>query len=281
MNVDDTLLLAYVDGELSADRRAEVEAAAAHSADVAERLAALRASALPYAAAFDRQLLPPIPPQLSKRIAELASVSASSDTPWRHRQGPRLRLAAVFVAGAIISATMLKLVSERTPVTTVAATDSSWVKAIADYQTLYTRETIANVIEDRAVTEKVLVDLRQNDGMPVFIPDLSSVGLTFKRVQRLSFHNQAVVQIVYLPEHGDPVALCLTQDAQRDEVPHSREVSDMQTVAWRQGHVDYLLLARGMQLDLPEIGRRIARGQVANLYSRLEYRGASVAARPS
>jgi hypothetical protein len=173
---------------------------------------------------------------------------------------------------------MLKLVSERTPATTVAATDASWVKSIADYQTLYTRETVANVSEDRAVTEKVLGDLRQNDGMPVFIPDLSSVGLTFKRVQRLSFHNQAVVQIVYLPEHGDPVALCLTQDAQRDEAPHSREVSDMRTVAWRQGHVDYLLLARGMQLDLTEIGRRIARGQVANLYGRVEHRGASAAA---
>jgi hypothetical protein len=122
-----------------------------------------------------------------------------------------------------------------------------------------------------AVTENVLGDLRQNDGMPVFIPDLSSVGLTFKRVQRLSFHNQAVVQIVYLPEHGDPVALCLTQDARRDEVPHSREVNDMQTVAWRHGHVDYLLLARGLQLDLADIGRRIAQGQVANLYGRVEY----------
>jgi anti-sigma factor RsiW len=276
MNVDDTLLLAYVDGELSADRRAEVEAAATHSAEVAERLAALRASALPYAAAFDKQALPPVPPELSKRIAELASVSASTSIPWRHRRAPRLRLAAAFVAGAIISAAMLKLVSERTPdVTMIATTDSSWVKAIADYQTLYTRETVANVTEDRAVTEKILGDLRQNDGMPVVIPDLRSVGLTFKRVQRLSFHNQAVVQIVYLPEHGDPVALCMTQDARQDEVPQSREVSDLQTVAWRRGHLDYLLLARGLQLDLNEIGRRIAQGQVANLYGRVEYGGAS------
>jgi anti-sigma factor RsiW len=266
MNVDDTLLLAYVDGELSADRRAEVEAAAAHSAEVAERLAALRASALPYAAAFEKQALPPVPPELSKRIAELASISASTNIPWRHRQAPRLRVAAAFVAGAIITAAMLKLVSGGSPDMTVAATDASWIKAIADYQMLYTRETVANVTEDPAVTEKVLSDLRQNDGMPVFIPDLRSVGLTFKRVQRLSFHNQPVVQIVYLPEHGDPVAFCLTQDARRDEAAHSREVNDMQTVAWRHGHVDYLLLARGLQLDLSEIGHRIAQGQVANLY---------------
>jgi hypothetical protein len=40
----------------------------------------------------------------------------------------------------------------------------------------------------------------------------------------------------------------------------------MQTVAWRQGHVDHLLLAKGMHVDLTEIGRRIARGRVANLY---------------
>jgi anti-sigma factor RsiW len=278
MNVDDTLLLAYVDGELSADRRAEVEAAAGHSADVAERLAAMRASALPYAAAFDKQITPPVPPELSKRIAELASVSASTGSPWRYRQGPRLRIAAAFVAGAIISAAMLKLMSGGSPATTVAAaTDSSWVKAIVDYQTLYTRETVANVNEDSAMTEKVLGDLRQNDGMPVPIPDLRSVGLTFKRVQRLSFHNQAVVQIVYLPERGDPVALCLTQDARQDQVPQNREVEGMQTVAWRQGHLDYLLLGRGLQLDLAEIGRRIAHGQVANLYGRIEHRNTSVA----
>jgi anti-sigma factor RsiW len=275
MNVDDTLLLAYVDGELSADRRAEVEAAAAHSPDVAGRLAALRASALPYAAAFDKQVIPPFPVGLSERISELVSVSTvparAPAVSRRHfwTTGSGLRVAAAFFAGAVISGVLLTFMSGHRGTATV---DSSWVKAIADYQVLYTRETVANVVEDPSLTEKILGELRQNDGLPVVIPDLRSAGLTFKRVQRLSVHNQPVVQIVYLPEHGgDPVALCLTRSTQPDEVPRGRVVDDMQAVEWRQDNMDYVLLARQAQLDLADLGHRIAHGHVANLYGRLEY----------
>lgn len=68
MTIDDTVLLAYVDGRLTPEGRAEVDAAAADSSEVAARLAAMKASALPYAAAFGRQALPPIPEHLSKNI---------------------------------------------------------------------------------------------------------------------------------------------------------------------------------------------------------------------
>lgn len=64
VSIDDIVLLAYVDGRLAPERRAEVEAAAAASPELAARLAAMHASALPYAAAFERQALPPIPQHL-------------------------------------------------------------------------------------------------------------------------------------------------------------------------------------------------------------------------
>jgi hypothetical protein len=102
---------------------------------------------------------------------------------------------------------------------------------------------------------------------------LRSAGLTFKRVQRLSFHNQAVVQIVYLPEHGDPVALCLTRSERPDEVPHARVVEDMRAVEWRQDQLEYVLLGRGAQVDLVELGARIAHGHVMNLYGRADEAG--------
>jgi anti-sigma factor RsiW len=70
VSIDDTVLLAYVDGQLTAERRAEIEAAAAASPELAERLAAMQASVLPYAAAFDRQVLPPMPEHLVIRTDE-------------------------------------------------------------------------------------------------------------------------------------------------------------------------------------------------------------------
>ena len=80
MVIDDRDLLAYADGQLAPERRAEIEAAIANSADVAGRVKAMRASALPYAAAFESQILPPVPRELSDRIAALAS----ADSRRRH-----------------------------------------------------------------------------------------------------------------------------------------------------------------------------------------------------
>jgi hypothetical protein len=46
-----------------------------------------------------------------------------------------------------------------------------------------------------------------------------SQGLTFKRVQRPRFHDKPLVQIVYLPEKGNPVALCVLKEAKADAAP--------------------------------------------------------------
>jgi len=266
MNIDETLLLAYVDGELNADARAEVEAAVAHSPELANQLALMRASVLPYAAAYETRPVPPVPPELTRRIGELASVSTTNAaTARRPRQFSSWRMAAAFVAGAILTAVTLPMVQRHAGVMTASA-DSSWVGVIANYQSLYTRETVANVNEDRPLTEKILGELRARDGIQVLIPDLRGQGLTFKRVQRLNYQDHAVVQVVYLPEHGDPVALCLTRSNGPDQVPQSKVVDGMQAVEWRQDHLDYVLLGRGSQVDLAEVGHQIAHGHVSNLY---------------
>jgi hypothetical protein len=104
----------------------------------------------------------------------------------------------------------------------------------------------------------------------VVVPDLRSAGLSFKRVQRLSFRERPVVQMVYLPEHGEPVALCVTRDARPDEKPHARQVGELDTVAWRHGELGYVLLGKGSGGQaLMDLGRHIASGQVESLYGRV------------
>jgi anti-sigma factor RsiW len=71
LSVDDVDLLAHVDGHLSVERRAAVEAAITESPILARRLAALRASVLPYAEAFNRQAIPPLPQTLVKHLSEI------------------------------------------------------------------------------------------------------------------------------------------------------------------------------------------------------------------
>lgn len=264
MNIDETELLAYVDGQLPPQRRAEVEAAVTASPELAARLHTLRASALPYAAAFQAQALPPVPEELSQRISELISHDAQRD---HRRSSSWPRLAAAFAAGVLCCAIALRLLTPGA-LTPSTAQVAPWIKAVADYQQLYSRATLANLNENPELSRRVIDDLRVNDGMRVSVPDLRSAGLTFKRVQRLSFRDQPVVQMVYLPEQGEPIAVCATPDTRPDETPHAEQVGEMRTVAWRRGNVGYVLLGRDSTQALMELSRRIASGDTSSLYGR-------------
>ena len=265
MVIDDRDLLAYADGQLAPERRAEIEAAIASSADVARRVNAMRASALPYAAAFEAQILPPVPRELSDRIAALVS------TDSRRRQRDRWawpKLVTAFAAGVLCCAIALQLLSSGVTGFSAKAQAEPWIQAVADYQQLYSRATVAHVTEDSQLSARVISDLWTADGMRVVVPDLRAAGLSFKRVQRLSFREQPVVQMVYLPEQGEPVALCVTRDGRPDEKPHAQQIGELSTVAWRHGELGYVLLGKAPAQALMELGNRIAKGQTNSLYGR-------------
>ncbi|KIG01725.1 anti-sigma factor family protein [Caballeronia concitans] len=269
MNVDDSLLMSYVDGELSPEQRAEVEAAIAHSDELAARAAALQASVLPYRAAYDRQTVPPVPESLTRRIEELVSVSTTQERK-RSRGSRRFSMfpmqwaAAAFVAGAICSGVLTGYLGGYNPFNRGA---DPWVQSVADYQVLYGRDTVSNLREDKVSTQQVLADIHQRDGMPIDVPDLREAGLKFKRVQRLNYHDRPLIQMVYLPERGDPVALCVIEENKGDAPVHAGQVGEMKTVTWRTNRLAYVLLAKAPSLDLQAVGNSIASGKTVPLYS--------------
>jgi anti-sigma factor RsiW len=262
MSIDETDLLAYADGNLSPERVAEVEAGVARSPELAARLAAIRASALPYGVAYEAQPLPAVPARLRARIADLIEADSRRRQP---RGAAWPRLAAAFAAGVVCCALTWTLLSTG-PRALTAPLVSPWIQAVADYQQLYSRETLAHIAEDHQLSERVIGDLRDVDGMNVRVPDLRSAGLTFKRVQRLSFHQQPVVQMVYLPEHGDPIAVCVTRDERADEDPSARQIDALSTVAWRRGSLGYVLLGRASVQSMLELARQLASGELGSLY---------------
>jgi anti-sigma factor RsiW len=262
MSIDDTDLMAYVDGNLPPERSAEVEAAVAASPDLAARLRLMRASALPYVAAFEAQVLPPLPGELRQRIAALASGHSARRHPLSSWPG----LVAAFAAGVFCCAIILRLPLPEATSLSAAAQVDPWIKAVADYQELYSRATLANVREDPALSALVITDLRTNDGMNVQVPDLSNEGFSFKRVQRLSFRQRAVAQMAYLPAHGEPLAVCVTRDERPDEAPRALQLGELQSVTWRHDRLSYVLLGQRPARDLLELGQRLARGDAPMLY---------------
>jgi anti-sigma factor RsiW len=307
MKSDDILLMAYVDGELPPHEREEVERELRTSPDVAERVALLRASRLPYRDAFAGQKLPPVPPSLSAKIEEMARAakakaaqpgadpnpSVSPDVsvndpvvprgPGSTPSSPirsRLRVApawlgVAFLAGAFACGLVLRLGTGAGPASNAGASLASvgtgvspWVTAAASYQQLYSRETVANVDTSTDSSIQTVKEIRQDDGLALRIPDLSAAGLTFKRVQRLRFNNKPLVQIVYLPEKGAPIALCVMKEVKPDAAVADQRVASMTVVTWRQAELGYALIGQPDGVDLTALGKQIFSGEAAPLFSR-------------
>ena len=274
--IDDAELMQFADGALDAPRRREIDAAVAASPELAAQLAALRASMLPFAAAFERQALPPVPAALAARVAELSRVgaTAASGTNRKHAANAGLwqklaanasswpKLAAAFGAGALC----LGLAYEASSKSPFASKAPQLVQAIADYHEFYARETVANVAEDAGFSKRLLAEVKAADGLPVRVPDLRSAGLDFKRVQRLRFHDKPLIQIVYLPDRGAPIALCITAQSGADTAPSSRKFGAMDAVTWRHDRMAYVLVGANPQANLLSLAEQIASGKTAALY---------------
>ena len=154
MVVDDSMLRAYVDGELDAVTRQQVDTVLAHSAELRAQADALRASCLPYGAAFDAQALPPLPDSLQRQVEALvavasapgsatASASASVHLPAPGFAGRRRALGLGWAAAASFGIGLLVPWRPQVAATEPAApAGEPWVQAIAGYQALYVRETV-------------------------------------------------------------------------------------------------------------------------------------------
>ncbi|SOE94150.1 Transmembrane transcriptional regulator (anti-sigma factor RsiW) [Burkholderia sp. D7] len=295
MKTDDLMLMAYVDGELAPDESQEVEMQIRASSEAAELVRLLQASRLDYKAAFATQDLPPVPESLTRKIEAMArahsagnlapgandpSVPTPSVTSASAPVRSRLRtvptwLAAACVAGAFVGGLFLRpgtlpLLNPGMPNSGNAAMASTgvspWVTAAVGYQQLYTRDTVAYADANPAATSKIIDDIHRDDGLALRIPDLSSAGLTFKAVRRLHFNNKPLVQIVYLPEKGPPIALCVTKGAKADQAIASQVVDTMHVVTWRQAELSYALIGKTEGVDLDALGKRISNREVDRLF---------------
>jgi hypothetical protein len=120
-----------------------------------------------------------------------------------------------------------------------------------------------------AAAAHVVDNIRHDDGLPIRVPDLRSAGLTFKRIQRLRYNNKPLVQIVYLPEKGLPVALCVMKDEKADSALAQQQVDSMDVVTWRRAKLSYALIATPGDTDLGALGKRISESNVEELIGQL------------
>lgn len=259
-------LRAYVDGELSPEERAKVEFAVAHSDTLKKQLDAMKASCLPYRTAFDAQLLPAIPAHLQKQLDAMSAVAQSAPPPGSNVVRPRRWFLGSMGVGVGIAASFAAGFAARP--FWFSPEQSDWVKAVASYQALYVRDTVGKVQDTPERTRQIIDSFQRQTNTKLVVPDLGDAGLEFRRIQRLGFGNQPLMQMAYLPADGKPGALCvLPSTSKGDGNANGQILEGLSVVTWSRDSLAYVLV---LDMPLPQalsIGERLANNKFSALFS--------------
>ncbi len=242
---DEVTLLAYVDDELGAAQRVQVEAALAQHPELMETVQTLRASKLPFAAAFAQQTVPPVPAALRAQVESLvASHSmAQPELAWagagvKPGNQPRLPI----LAWGLLLLLLGLLVGYWGGRNAAPSTPEPWLQMVSSYHAMYGRETVLDGGVAQSQVAALTTRLQQAHGLVLKIPDLQAQGLQFVRAQQLQHQGQMVLQLVYLPRSGPPLALCLTPAAAQPE--RSFTLQGQQGLAWFASGWAYVLIGQ-------------------------------------
>lgn len=230
--ITDEMLTAYADGELPAEERSRVNQALASDPAVKARYEAL--AGMPgLKQPFDLLLAAAPADRLAALLHEAeAKVAPVAPAPagWMTRRAAIAAAIALFLAGGAIG------IGLQSAVLQVAGPGSeereNWRAAVADYLSLYTSDTLANIPDNPEERARELgiagqsLDLTLDMGK-VVLPDL-----TLKRSQVFAFRGKPLVQVAYLSHEAGPVAFCIIQNGQKDAPAAFEEREGKGVVFW-------------------------------------------------
>lgn len=287
MKIDEEMLSAYLDGELTAGDVATLEAALAEDmalqgelallieADqmAQEEFAAVTAEPVPDAliAAINgagseaepiapepktpelQPALTPRPEPLPEPLPEPANIPhAPSTSGWA-------------IAAAVVGALMIGGagglyfggVATQQETSTVAA----WIADIADYHAVYAAQVRHLVEVPAEEADHIETWLTATLGADVVIPELAEQGLTFEGARLLVAAGRPVAQLLYTDSDGAVVALCQIQADTPQEAARQDAIGGFDLVSWGAGDANFVIVADEGRPDLRDIVEA-ASGQV-------------------
>ena len=289
MKIDEMTLRAYVDDELAASQREQVETQLAQQPALRAQVQALQASRLPYRSAFESDALPAMPASLRAEVASLTALASSAsesesesesesagsslfnrfDQLLNRRRwlslgaatgaGIGLGLAASFAAGPFVS-----LFPSGAGFGTQES--AAWVSAIANYQALYVRATVDQNVDEAARVQRLLTDFAATAQIAVNVPDLTEAGLSFRRIQRLGYENRPLLQMIFLPAQGNPTALCALPAQLADSSLQQSELHGMQVLNWQRRGMAYVLVTALDAQNAKSVALKLMDGAYPTMY---------------
>lgn len=192
--ITDADLSAYLDGELGADRRAEVEAWAREHPDAAARLRLWAADRAALRARFDPVLDEPVPPRLAEATRASVPVRGVAWTRWA-------AAAAIFALGGLTGAA---LTWRAAPEPLRAGTVQPWVQRAAFAHNVYVPEN-RHAVEVKAQEEHLARWLTRRLDVQVKLFDLRAQGFELVGGRLLPDAGRPSAQLMY-QQIGEPPA---------------------------------------------------------------------------
>ncbi|MDR9777429.1 anti-sigma factor [Rhizobium hidalgonense] len=233
-------LTAFIDGELTVEETARIEAIVQQDERVAERLEFLARASLPFEQAF-APLLSEAPRE--KLEAMLATIPAREGTRSASASAATRRrflgaLAASLVTGIAIDRAAIGIGSGSLP----KDENSEWRAVVADYISLYTAETLAGPVPRRQEQAAQLAGLDEKLGLSLSPEAVSLPGIDFKRALLLQYDGKPLAQIAYLDPETGPMALCIVRSDGDPKAPDLESRKGMNVVYWSNATHAFMLI---------------------------------------
>lgn len=234
----DELLVAYLDNELSATQRQQLEERLSHDAYLAERLLLLERSSLPFKSAFE-PLLEAAPQSRLQAYLTPATTAVSR----RHL----IAAAVSFLALGVIGDRALLLLSQP---------EENWRELVAQYMALYTPQTLAET-PTRQALEAQLKTTGTQLGLALNPESLALQNATLKNARVLSYDEQSIAQITWLDTVHGPLALCITGYSGKPITAKNEQRLGMNIVYWASTNHQFMVIGHGPMAQMNQIAQQL------------------------
>ena len=234
-DITDEMLTAFLDGEADPKTAKVIADLMTANPALAARFEGLKVPKPAIREAFDRAMEAAPTAKLEALLQRPSSVRSDGDHRSWFLRGPSMALTASLLAFVIgLSAGRLILPPD---------SGEDWRMAVAEYQALYSRETLGSDAPDPIDAENAIRSVAAKVGAPILPKTLVSLDhLAFKRAQILRWGSEPLAQFAFLSDRGEPFALCVTPVIEENQPIDSGKLKGLATSSWIQSGVAYIVI---------------------------------------
>lgn len=255
-------LTAFIDGELTAEEAARIEALVNEDERVAERLEFLARANLPFKQAFAPLLSEAPREKLEAMLAAIPAAQQSVKSDPAPAFATRRRFLGALAASVIAGIAIDRAVIGVSRSFATKDENSEWRAAVAEYISLFTPETLAGPVPPRDAQAAQLARLDEKLGLSLSPEAVSLPGVDFKRAQLLQYEGKPLAQITYLDPESGPMALCIVMSSTGRKAPDLESRKGMNVVYWSSETHAFMLIGHAAVDRMTAIADGV-RGRVA------------------